>query len=136
MQHIVPFPPSLFQAVQHLEQPFGRAHSTCLVSGQLLHVDLLICIQLSIEVCGVEVKCFYVPVIARGDGKDEAEACELHDRGISVVVVDPINLCEASHYQVCLILIYASICFPLEPEDPLAPDDVLSRWAWDCGPSS
>src|SRR6266850_2001420 len=136
MQCIVPFLPSLFQAIQCLEQPFGRTRSAWLVSRQLLHVDLLVRVQLSVEVCRVEVECFYVPVVARSDGEDKAEACEPRDWGISVVVVDPINLCEALCYQACLILIYASIRFPLEPEDPLAPNDVLSGWAQDHGPSS
>src|SRR6266850_1352108 len=136
MQHIIPLAPGLLEAIQRLKQPLDRACSACLVSGRLLHVDLLVHVQLSIEVCGVEVECFYVPVVVCSGGEDEAEACEPCDRGISVVVVDPVNLCEASHYQACLILIYASVHFLLEPEDPLAPDDVLSRWVQDCGPSS
>src|SRR6267142_36324 len=128
MQRIVPFPPGLFQAIQCLEQLFDCARSACLVSRWLLHVDLLVHIQLSIEVCGVEVECFYVPVVVCDDGEDEAEACELCDWGICVVVVNPINLREALCYQACLVLIYASVCFPLETEDPLAPDGVPSRW--------
>src|SRR6267142_2588541 len=134
MQHIVPFSPSLLQAIQCFEQPFHCARSACLVSRWLLHVDLLVHIQLSVEVCGVEVKCFYVPVVAHGDGEDEAEACKPCDRGICVIVVNPVNLHEASHYQARLVLIYASIHFPLEMEDPLAPDGVPSGRALDHGP--
>src|SRR6266850_5781555 len=136
MQHIIPLAPGLLEAVQHLKQPLDRACSACLVSGRLLHVDLLISVQLSVEVCGVEVECFYVPVVARGDGKDEAEACEPRDRGVGVIIIDPVNLREASRNQACLVLIYASVRFPLEAEDPLAPDDVLSGQARDRGPSS
>src|SRR6267142_1737834 len=136
MQHIIPLAPGLLEAIQHLKQPLDRACSACLVSGRLLHVDLLVRIQLSVEVCGVEVECFYVPVVAHGNGEDEAEACEPRNRGVGVIIIDPVNLREASRNQARLVLIYASVRFLLKAEDPLAPDDVLSGQARDRGPSS
>jgi len=134
LEGIIPSAPHLLKPIQGLPQPVDKVLSSLLIAQRLLHVDLLRVLQLSVEVCRVEVEAFNLPVKARGKCEDGLEACKLGYRGISVKVIDTIYLAEPPGDQACLVLVNASIRFVLQSVDPLAADDILVRRAQHCLP--
>jgi hypothetical protein len=116
---IIPLLAGLLESVKELVQPLHTA-ITFLISQGLLHINVFSLAKLAIEVHAIEVKRIDLPVIARGNRKDELNTGHLGHRRVGVKVVDPINLHETASNELRLVLVDAPIGLALHLKDLLA----------------
>ena len=106
------------------------------VSGGRLHVDFFIVAKFAIEVGAIEVEGVGVPVVASGDGEDDAKAGKLRNGGESVEVIHAELLRESLCDEACFVLFDSTVGLPLDAKDPFASDDILVGGSGNVDPGS
>src|SRR3984885_579581 len=99
-----------------------------IVARRRLHIDFFIVVKFAIEKRAYEIETFYVPIVARRYGKNEANAGKPGDWRIGIKIIQAIYLGESSGYEACFVLVNAAIGVALDVEDPFAADNIHIVW--------
>jgi hypothetical protein len=75
---VVPSAPSLLEAIKGLTQAFDEL-PLILIPGGCLHVNFFVVAEFAVEICAVKVESVDLPVVACGDGEDNADIGESRD---------------------------------------------------------
>ena len=125
---LVPMATRLLEPIKGLD----KAQNTCagiegLVARGMLHVEDLIVLELTVEVCTLDVYLVHLKAEVVGHCDDSVHGCKLGHWRICVIIVDAADLAEALGNKVGLVANDVAGCVLLHLEDPFGADNICSR---------